>query len=125
MILPYSLTIVAGVYFILLFLYWLLVFWWSKISIGASKNISFSLLTILWFFQSMLFVATASSLAIEIFEKQALIVHANLDTFSNCSDITYKDILRLPLVAEGSMGLLCCVRVYFPGQCVLCLLREN
>ena len=126
MILPFSITIVAGIYFILLFLYWMLAFWWSKISVGSSKNISFSLLTILWFFHSMLLVATLSSLAIAIYERTELIIKLDIDTNSTeCSEMSYKDILRLPLIAEGSMGLLCVIYfcVFLANVCCAC--RKN
>lgn len=131
MLLPYSLTLVVGAFFVLLFLYWLLVFV-KKISPSNS------LITIPWFFLAMLFAAAISALAIEIYEQRDMIIYTQLPEKSDpgcnttevrllgsqlqvsqctrtmcCNDVLwdYKDILRLPLFALGSMGILCAVYV--------------
>ena len=122
MLLPFSLTLVAGAFFALLFLYWLLVF----VKKFSPSN---SLVTVPWFFLAMFYAAAVSALAIGIYEQSDMIVHYKLPKKDDiecsnsmeirtapvpcCSKVLwdYKSVLRLPLFALGSLGVLCAVYV--------------
>lgn len=131
MLLPYSLTLVTGAFFVLLWLYWLLTFM-KRISPSHS---------IPWFL-AMFYAAAIFALAVEIYEQSDLIVHEYLPKKTDlmCSNSTeihlsslrtraaccnddlwdHRFILRLPLFVLGSMGVLCAVYLCIFLACCAC-----
>lgn len=88
-------SILAGLYFMFLTIYWIIVFWWSHMSRGGSKSISFTIITTLWIVLCLYFIGITSSLATEIYE------HRN--TVANFTEISTQNF---PVYTLGSMVLL-------------------
>ena len=110
----------GGVFFILVGLYWALVFWRTRISVGTS---SFSFLTILWFVLALLLVGTAAALAAEVYEYRNILANFTADIPCDSTDIVEDSTLSyhfnlIPMLALGSMVILWIVYVcVFLVQC--------
>ena len=122
MVPAFALAMLGGVFFILVGLYWILVCWWVKASGGrASKKVSFSFLTALWFILALLLVGTAAALATEVFEHRHTLASWNKDTPCNgTNDDNFEpdDVPKvpyhyniIPVLALASMVILWVVHV--------------
>ena len=72
----FILTALTGIYYVFLWFFWVLVFWWRKIS---RRLISFSLVVILWFILCLVSVALASALVTEIVDHHEKIFNKTKD----------------------------------------------
>lgn len=97
----------GGVFFILIGFYWILVFWWTRISDNASQRVSFSVLTIIWFVLAMFFVGVTAALATEVYEHSQVI--ANFTSDLPCKEESMDTLPYhyniIPLLALSSMIL--------------------
>lgn len=115
MVAPFVLAMLAGIFFILVGFYWISVFWWVKVSGSASKRVSFSFLTALWFILALLFVGIAAALATEVFEYRRILASFKKDRpcdddMPNVPKVPYHFNI-IPLLALASMVVLWVVHV--------------
>ena len=119
----FALAMLGGAFFILVGLYWALVFWRTRISVGTSRRVSFSFLTILWFVLALLLVGTAAALAAEVYEYRNILANFTANIPCDSTDIVEDSTLSyhfnlIPMLALGSMVILWMVYVcVFLVQC--------
>lgn len=111
----FILTAAVGAFFILLWLFWALTFWWSKISQKMSEYVSFSLIVALWFILCFISVAVASSLTTLVVEHNDLIFGRSASNVSDSTDFPTTETAGkyeiVPLVGLGAILVLWTVHV--------------
>lgn len=78
-------SILCGSYFIFLGFYWMIVFWWSRATMGRSTTITFSFLTTLWIVLCLYFIGVTSSLITELYHHHCPFLFKVLQPHNNCS----------------------------------------
>ncbi len=113
-------TILAGLFYIFIVLYWLLLYRWSRCSrtTKPTHQRSFSTMALLWWLLSMYFCGVTVALATQIYQHSDLILSqgvSRVDNFVDCkynhnsdkwesnNDILYAPSNQLPLWTLGSM----------------------
>lgn len=80
-----ALTMLSGVFFVLLGLFWLLVLWWSRPTRTPlpSHFRNFSVIALLWWTLCLYFMGVATALATEVYEQSDLIATLGNATSKN------------------------------------------
>lgn len=95
-----AMTMLAGIFFILLGLYWLLVLWWSRECTDPLplRYRNFTCMALLWWTLCMYFFGVVAALTVEVYEKSDLIV-----TLGNATSEDYHS-MTAPCHGMGGNG---------------------